>query len=214
MKAEPQRASFQSTTLPHLDRLVALASRWGDGEEAEDYVQETYARAWTAFHQLRDTGAAFPWLCQILRTVANERRRTLARRRDLLFVTELEAAHEEIIASDAPSPLDNLLARLEAGTVRDALRSIPEDFAEAVELHDVHGLKYREIAQITSVPIGTVMSRISRGRQLLAGLLLAGPEGEGALKSSSPGNDPRSRDVAVGEDPDVQPGPAAKVSVP
>jgi RNA polymerase sigma-70 factor (ECF subfamily) len=171
VKAEPQRASFQSSTLPHLDRLVALASRWGDGEEAEDYVQETYARAWTAFHQLRDTSAAFPWLCQILRTVANERRRTLARRRDLLFVTELEAAHEEMVASDAPSPLDHLLARLEAGTLREALRSIPEDFAEAVELHDVHGLKYREIAQITSVPIGTVMSRISRGRQLLAGLL-------------------------------------------
>lgn len=178
MKAEPQRASFQSSTLPHLDRLVALASRWGDRDEAEDYVQETYARAWTAFHQLRDPGAAFPWLCQILRTVANERRRTLARRRDLLFVTELEAAHEEIIASEAPSPLEDLLARLEAGSLREALRSIPEDFAEAVELHDMQGLKYREIAQITSVPMGTVMSRISRGRQLLAGLLRVREESE------------------------------------
>jgi RNA polymerase sigma-70 factor (ECF subfamily) len=171
VKAEPQRASFQSSTLPHLDRLVALASRWGDRDEAEDYVQETYARAWTAFHQLRDKNAVFPWLCQILRTVANERRRTLARRRDLVFVTELEAAHEEMVASDDPSPLENLLGRLEADALREALRSIPEDFAEAVELHDMHGLKYREIAQITSVPIGTVMSRISRGRQLLAGLL-------------------------------------------
>src|SRR5437899_12620200 len=103
--------------------------------------------------------------------VANERRRTVARRQDLLFITELEAAHEEIVASDAPSPLDELLARLDAGRLREALRSIPEDFAEAVELHDMHGLKYREIAEIASVPIGTVMSRISRGRQLLAGLL-------------------------------------------
>ena len=171
MKPEAKRASFQSTTLPHLDRLVAIASRWSDGDEAEDYVQETYARAWTAFHQLRDAGAAFPWLCKILRMVANERRRTVARRRDLLFITELEAAHEELVASDAPSPLENLLARLEVGSLREALRSIPEDLAEAVDLHDVHGLKYREIAEITSVPIGTVMSRISRGRQLLAGLL-------------------------------------------
>jgi RNA polymerase sigma-70 factor (ECF subfamily) len=171
VKAESKRASFQSTTLPHLDRLVALASRWSDGQEAEDYVQETYARAWTAFHQLRDAGSAFPWLCKILRTVASERRRTAARRRDLLFITELEGAHEELVASDAPSPLDSLLSRLEAGSLREALRSIPEDLAEAVELHDLQGLKYREIAQVTSVPIGTVMSRISRGRQLLAGLL-------------------------------------------
>jgi len=176
VKGEARRACFQSTTLPYLNRLVALASRWSDGKEAEDDVQETYARAWTAFDQLRDTGAAFPWLCKILRMVANERRRTVARRRDLLFITELEAAHEEIVASDAPSPLEQLLARLEAGSLREALRSIPEDLAEAVELHDVHGLKYREIAEVTSVPMGTVMSRISRGRQLLAGLLRARDE--------------------------------------
>jgi RNA polymerase sigma-70 factor, ECF subfamily len=171
VKQEAKHASFQATTLPHLDRLVAIASRWGDGQEAEDYVQETYARAWTAFHQLRDPRSAFSWLCKILRTVANERRRNVARRRDLLFITELENAHEELVASDEPSPLDQYLARLEAGSLRQALQSIPEDLAEAVGLHDLHGLKYREIAQVTSVPIGTVMSRISRGRQLLAGLL-------------------------------------------
>ncbi len=103
--------------------------------------------------------------------MASERRRTHARRQELVFIAQLEEAHEEIVASDAPSPLDDLLSRLEFGRLREALRSIPDDFAEAVELHDVHGLKYKEIARITSVPIGTVMSRISRGRQLLAGLL-------------------------------------------
>ena len=171
MKAESRRARFQACTLSHLDRLVAVASRWADRHEAEDYVQETYLRAWTAFEQLRDHDAAFPWLCQILRAVANERRRTHARRQGLLFITELEAAHEELVGSDAPSPLDELLLHLDAAALREALRSIPEEFAEAVELHDVQGLKYREIAQVTSVPIGTVMSRISRGRRLLAGLL-------------------------------------------
>ena len=171
MKAESKRARFQSATLPHLDRLVALASRWGYGQEAEDDVQETYVRAWTAFDQLRDASAVFPWLCQILRRVAAERHRTRARRQEMICITEMEAAYEEMIASDEPSPLDGLLARLEAGRLREALRSIPDDFAEAIELHGMHGLKYREIAEITSVPIGTVMSRISRGRQLLAGLL-------------------------------------------
>jgi RNA polymerase sigma-70 factor (ECF subfamily) len=178
VKAESKRARFQSSTLPHLDRLVALASRWADGHEAEDYVQETYLRAWVAFDQLRDRDAAFPWLCQILRSVAGERRRTRARRQDLAFIGELDDVHEEIIGSEAPSPLDQLLSRLEAGRLREALRSIPEGFAEAVELHDLHGLKYREIAEITEVPLGTVMSRISRGRQLLAALLTVESEKE------------------------------------
>ena len=171
MKAEAKRALFHTSTLPHLNRLVALASRWGHGQEAEDDVQETYVRAWAAFDQLRDVDAAFPWLCQILRTVAAERHRTRARRQELVFITELEKAHEDLVASGEPSPLDELLARRDAGMLREALRSIPEEFAEAIELHDMHGLKYREIAQVTSVPIGTVMSRISRGRQLLAGLI-------------------------------------------
>jgi len=171
VKSELKRARFQSTALPHLDRLLALASRWGDGQEAEDLVQETYIRAWGAFEQLRDPEAAFPWLCRILRTLGIERHRTRARRQELIFIAQLESAHEELVASDDPSPLDSLLARIELGRLREALRSIPEEFAEAVELHDVHGLKYREIARVTSAPIGTVMSRISRGRRLLAGLL-------------------------------------------
>jgi RNA polymerase sigma-70 factor, ECF subfamily len=157
-----QRDRFQSLTLPHLDRLVALAARWGSRTEAEDCVQETYLRAFRAFDQLRDPGAVFAWLCQILRTVANERHRTQVRRRELIEPIELEAVHDEMAASEDRSPLDQILARMERGQLRSALRVIPEDFAEAVELHDVYGLKYREIAEWTSVPIGTVMSRISR----------------------------------------------------
>jgi len=176
VKAELKRARFQSTAVPHLDRLLALASRWADGQEAEDLVQETYIRAWGAFDQLRDPDAAFAWLCKILRTVGIERHRTRARRQEIVFIAQLESAHEELVASDGPSPLDSLLARVELGKLREALRSIPEEFAEAVELHDVQGLKYREIAEVTSVPLGTVMSRISRGRQLLAGLLTASSE--------------------------------------
>jgi RNA polymerase sigma-70 factor (ECF subfamily) len=98
--------------------------------------------------------------------------RIRSRRRNLLVITELEAVHEELVASDAPSPLEQVLARLELGKLSEALRSLPEEFGEAVELSDVHGLKYREIARVTGAPIGTVMSRISRGRRLLAAVLL------------------------------------------
>src|SRR5262249_55026922 len=120
IEGEARRAHFQSLTMPHLDRLLALATRWGDGGEAEDYVQETYLRAWRAFDQLRDPGAVFPWLCQILRTVALELGRIQGRRRNLLVITELEAVHESLVESDAPSPLEQVLARLELGKLSEA----------------------------------------------------------------------------------------------
>jgi len=186
IEGEPEHSRFQSLTLPHLDRLLALATRWGDGEEAEDYVQETYLCAWRSFDQLRDPGAVFPWLCKILRTVAMQQGRIRSRRRNLLVITELEAVHEELVASDAPSPLEQVLARLELGKLSEALRSLPEEFGETVELSDVHGLKYREIARVTRAPIGTVMSRISRGRRLLAAVLLemrAAKEESGSRRS-------------------------------
>lgn len=158
---------FEALTLPHLPRLLRIAACYGESE-AEDCVQETYLRAWVAFDQLRDPAAVFSWLVRILRGVAFERRRSQSRRQKLVYITELEAAHEERVASDEPRPLDLLLARAESRRLREALGTIPERFAEAVELHDLDGLTYHEIAKVTSLAIGTVMSRISRGRRLLA----------------------------------------------
>jgi RNA polymerase sigma-70 factor (ECF subfamily) len=168
---ELRRMRFRTLALPHLDRLVALASRWSAGQEAEDCVQETYVRAWVSFDQLRDPGAALPWLCQILRKVAGERRRALGWWQEPVPVGDLEEAHEEIIASEDPSLFERLLEGLDPARLQEALRSIPEEFAEPVELHDVHGLKYGEIAAVTAQPVGTVMSRVSRGRRMLAGFV-------------------------------------------
>ena len=168
---ELRRMRFRSLTLLHLDRLVALASRWSAGQETEDWVQETYVRAWVSIDQLRDPGAALPWLCQILRKVAGERRRALGLWHEPLPAQDLEDAHEEIVASEHPSPFDDLLERLDPAGLHEALRSIPDEFAEPVELHDVHGLKYREIAAVTGLSLGTVMIRVSRGRRMLAGFV-------------------------------------------
>jgi RNA polymerase sigma-70 factor (ECF subfamily) len=126
-----------------------------------------------AFSELRDDTKVRAWLYRILRTVLSEVQQRSARRRQLVSITRLEDAHEELIGSDRDILFDEVAARLTGEEVHAALAQLPDDYAIAVELHDIDGFKYHEIAEITAVPIGTVMSRISRGRRLLAGAVLA-----------------------------------------
>ena len=169
-----RQARFNALILPHLDRLLAFAIRRSDAAaDAEDAVQETCIRAWRALDDLRDDARVRAWLYRILRGVLAESDERMARRRQLVSITRLEEAHEEAVAGDADALFDEIAARLSSEEVRAALRQLPEDFAVAVELHDIDGFKYQEIADIVGVPIGTVMSRISRGRRLLGGAVLA-----------------------------------------
>ncbi len=166
-------ARFEALVLPHLDRLLGFARRrTGDEAAAEDAVQEACVRAWTAFGELRDPASARAWLYRILRTVLADARERDERRARLVSITRLEDAHESLLAGpdgDADPVFAEVAARLDGAVVRAALAAVPEDFAVPVELHDIDGLKYQEIADVLGVPIGTVMSRISRGRRLLAG---------------------------------------------
>jgi RNA polymerase sigma-70 factor (ECF subfamily) len=168
-----RQARFDALVLPHLDRLLGFAARRTEVlADAEDAVQEACVRAWLAFDDLRDTSRVRAWLYRILRTVLSEGQERSARRRRLVSITRLESAHEEVVGGDRDVLFDEIAARLTGEAVRSALAQLPEDFAIAVELHDIDGFKYQEIAEIVGVPIGTVMSRISRGRRLLAGALL------------------------------------------
>jgi RNA polymerase sigma-70 factor (ECF subfamily) len=174
-----RHARFDALVLPHLDRLLAFAVRRTDVRaDAEDAVQEACVRAWVAFDELRDSARVRAWLYRILRTVLSEARERIARRRQLVSMTRLETAHEELVGSDRDLLFDEVAARLSSEAVRAALSQLPEDFAVAVELHDIDGFKYQEIAEIVGVPIGTVMSRISRGRRLLAGALVVNRSAE------------------------------------
>ena len=165
-------ARFNALGLPHLDRLLGFARRrTAEVADAEDAVQEACVRAWLAFGELRDDALARPWLYRILRSVLSDTHEKSGRRRDLVSITRLEDTHEELVATDGDFVFAEVAARIEGETLRAALATIPEDFATAVELHDIDGFKYNEIADITGVPIGTVMSRISRGRRLLAGAI-------------------------------------------
>lgn len=160
--------------LPHLDRLLAFAARRTNARaDAEDAVQEACGRAWLGLDELRDPTRVRAWLYRILRTVLAEAEERSARRRQLVSITRLEDAHEELVSSDSDLVFDEVAARLSGEEVHAALAQLPDDFATVVELHDIDGFKYHEIAEIVGVPIGTVMSRISRGRRLLAGAVLA-----------------------------------------
>jgi RNA polymerase sigma-70 factor (ECF subfamily) len=160
--------------LPHLDRLLAFAvRRTGTRDDAEDAVQDACVRAWLAFDDLRDSSRVRAWLYQILRTILIEAGERSSRRRQLVSITRLEEAHAELIGTDRDIVFDQVAARLTADEVHAALDQLPDDFATAVELHDIDGFKYHEIAEILNVPMGTVMSRISRGRRLLAGAVVA-----------------------------------------
>jgi RNA polymerase sigma-70 factor (ECF subfamily) len=169
---EALHARFNALVLPHLDRLLGFARRrTGEAEDAADAVQEACVRAWLGFGDLRDDSLARPWLYRILRSVLSDSREKSGRRRELVSISRLEDTHEELVATDGDFVFAEVAARIEGETLRAALATIPEDFASAVELHDIDGFKYDEIADIVGVPIGTVMSRISRGRRLLAGAI-------------------------------------------
>jgi RNA polymerase sigma-70 factor (ECF subfamily) len=190
MSAQPSapdlRQRFERVILPHLDRLLAFATRRCDSDaDAEDAVQDACDRAWLGFADLRDDANARAWIYRILRTVLADMREKTGRRQQLVFITRLEDAHDELIGGEPDAVFTEVVARLDAEALRRALREIPEDFAAAVELHDIDGFKYAEIADIVGVPIGTVMSRISRGRKLLAGAIHSAYGTAGATSTES-----------------------------
>src|SRR5690348_12214933 len=175
ISASERHARFDALVLPHLDRLLAFAARRTNARaDAEDAVQEACVRAWVGLDELRDATRVRAWLYRILRGVLSESEERTARRRQLVSITRLDDAHEELVSSDDDLVFDEVAARLTSEEVHAALAQVPDDFATVVELHDIDGFKYHEIAEIVGVPIGTVMSRISRGRRLLAGAVLAG----------------------------------------
>jgi RNA polymerase sigma-70 factor (ECF subfamily) len=160
---------FQRLVEPHLGSLLRFARRrTATLSDAEDALQETCLRAWKAFAELRDGAKARAWLYRILRTVLSDGLARDARRLRLASTTRLDDVPETELAGEVDAVFAEVMTRLTSEAVYRALAEIPEDFAMAVEMHDIDGLKYHEIAEALEVPLGTVMSRISRGRRLLA----------------------------------------------
>src|SRR5580658_9062468 len=159
-------ACFRSVVIPHLDAAYNLA-HWltGNRTDAEDVVQDASLRAFRAIRGFAG-GSARAWLLSIVRNAAYSWLRT-NRPASVVTVDDLEAV-ELAQASpgdpDAPTPEATLIAKIEAEELRTAIAALPPPFRETLVLRDIEGLDYREIADATDVPIGTVMSRLARAR--------------------------------------------------
>jgi RNA polymerase sigma-70 factor (ECF subfamily) len=160
---------FERLVLPHLDAAWRLA-RWLTRNEADadDLVQEAYVRAWRFFSSLRGEDAK-PWLMRIVRNCWFSRARTEAGRGRSTSLEDAEAEVETMLQAEAgPDGPEHRLIRLEdSALVRRAMDGLPDEFREVLVLREVEEMAYRDLAEATGVPIGTVMSRLSRARKLL-----------------------------------------------
>jgi RNA polymerase sigma-70 factor (ECF subfamily) len=160
---------FRAAVLPYLDDVYTLARYLlRNAADAEDAAQECYLRAFRHFETFRG-GPIKPWLLAILRNVC---RSEYARRSALLGLVgnnldEAEEATEGLWSEAQRSPEAEALHRLDSETMQRLIAQLPDAFREAIVLREISDLSYREIADVTAVPVGTVMSRLARARLLL-----------------------------------------------
>lgn len=166
-------ARFRRTFLPHMDAAYSFARYLSrDATVAEDLVQDAYLRAYQSFAGYRG-GDAKAWLLAIVRSCFLN---WLRSRRAWSEVTTPEAV--ETAASNArepgDSPEDSLIRAADVADLRTALEALPDPFRETLVLRELQEMSYRDVAELTGAPIGTVMSRLARGRRMLAQALSGG----------------------------------------
>jgi RNA polymerase sigma-70 factor (ECF subfamily) len=171
---------FRAIALPHLDDVYTLARYLlHNPADAEDAAQECFLRAFRHFGTFRG-GPVKPWLLAILRNVCRAeyaRRGTAAAVQAEAIDDETQAASETLWGEAAASPEAVTLRQFDSTTVQRLIAQLPDMFRETLVLREINDLSYREIAEVIGAPIGTVMSRLARGRSLLRDAWLAEEKG-------------------------------------
>ena len=166
-----KRRRFEALAMPHLDAAVNLA-RWltRGGAEADDIVQDAMLRAFRSFDGFRGD-AVRPWLLAIVRNC----HRSALEQKKRHAETPLGDNDDSEIAADDPTPEASAIQTGDGRRLDNAIAALPEEFREVVILRELEEMSYRDIAATTGAPIGTVMSRLARGRALLREILIGRP---------------------------------------
>src|SRR5688572_31298402 len=187
-----KRLEFERQALVHADALYGAAYRLTrNPRDAEDLVQDALLRAYRFWDSFQQDSNCKAWLLRIVtNTFINEYQRKKRTREVLDAATAEQEATDGVLvqasALERQSPEKALLERSVSDDVQRALDNLPDDFRTAVILCDMQGLSYKEIAEIMQTPVGTVMSRLFRGRKLLAAALREFALAEGYVRDGAP----------------------------
>jgi RNA polymerase sigma-70 factor (ECF subfamily) len=187
-----ERSQFADQAMEYMPALYTAALRMTrNPADAEDLVQETFLKAYRSFGSFEEGTNLKAWLYRILTNTFINSYRAQKRRPEKADVEDIEDLYLYKRLNELPAPgvgrsaEEELLERITDDEVKDAIDSLPEAFRIAVLLADVEGFSYKEIAEITDVPIGTVMSRIHRGRRALQKALLEYAEARGLVTAET-----------------------------
>ncbi len=183
--------NFEASAIPFVDALYNMAYRLArNAEDAEDLVQETYLKAYKYYDKFEPGTNLKAWLFKILKnTFINGYRKRQNQPPQSAF-SDIEESFESLVSDEAgrnsKTPEEEVLDKVLDEDVQEALSSLSEDYRMVIDLVDLEGFSYKEAASILEVPVGTVMSRLYRGRRMLEQALLLYARGHGYLRTGEP----------------------------
>lgn len=190
MSKEEKDRIFKEEALPHLNALYNYARSISYSEsDAEDLVQETYMRAYRYFHQYTPGTNCKAWLFTILRNLYNTKYKQYKKSPDEVHYEAEEEIYNQIVSEDLTSvikdPESELFDNILPDEIIEAIEELPEKYKSCIVLSDVEDFSYKEISDILDLPIGTVMSRLHRGRNILKKKLVDYAKDKGVIPEST-----------------------------